>query len=121
MARVVITPHEMGRVNEAMTAVTTASLFVAVDASAGAEFAMSGRDDKTLLLVQNAATSAKTVTVKAGNGIQGVNDEVLSVPAGINLIKLESGRFKFVTGDNKGKIVLKAAASGVQYGIVALI
>lgn len=79
------------------------------------------KDDQTVLVLNNTDSTAKTVTIKAGNGIQGVNDEVLTVPAGINLIKLESGRFKFVTGDNKGKIVLKAAASGVQYGIVALI
>lgn len=79
------------------------------------------KDDQTVLVLNNTGTSAATVTIKAGNGLQGVNDEVLTVPAGINLIKLESGRFKFVTGDNKGKIVVNAAASGVQYGIVALI
>ena len=93
----------------------------ALTAATETPVAFDQKDDQTVLVLNNTGTSAATVTIKAGNGIQGVNDEVLSVPAGINLIKLESGRFKFVTGTNKGKIVLKAAASGVQYGIVAMI
>lgn len=121
MARVVITPHEMGRVNEAMTAVTTASLFVAVDASAGAEFAMSGRDDKTLLLVQNAATSAKTVTVKAGNGIQGVNDLTVSVPASsTTALVLDSGRYKNVSGDDRGKVIVMGASADIKLAVIVL-
>lgn len=93
----------------------------ALTAATETPIAFDQKDDQAVLVLNNTGSSPATVTIKAGNGIQGVNDEVLTVPAGINLIKLESGRFKFVTGDNKGKIVLKAAASGVQYGIVALI
>lgn len=121
MARVVITPHEMGRVNEAMTAVASASLFAAVDAAAGAEFAMSGRDDKTLLLVQNAATSAKTVTVKAGNGIQGVNDLTVSVPASsTTALVLDSGRYKNVSGDDRGKVIVMGASADIKLAVIVL-
>lgn len=121
MARVVITPHEMGRVNEAMTAVASASLFAAVDAAAGAEFAMSGRDDKTLLLVQNAATSAKTVTVKAGNGIQGVNDLTVSVPASsTTALVLDSGRYKNVSGADRGKVIVMGASADIKLAVIVL-
>ena len=107
MARVVITSHEVGKVNEAMAAVANTALFTAVDASDGAEFAMSGRDDKTLLLVQNSATSEGTVTVKAGNGIQGVNDLIVTIPASsTTALVLDSGRYKNVSGPSKGKVIV---------------
>ena len=62
------------------------------------------RDDKIVLVV--VATAATTLTVKAGNSIQGVADLNLTVPVGTSLLKLESGRFKNVSGENKGKIVV---------------
>ena len=61
--------------------------------------------DEHITLVLRADSETK-LTVKAGNGIQGVTDLVLTVPAGISLVKLESGRFKNVSGENKGKIVV---------------
>jgi hypothetical protein len=104
-----------------MTAVASASLFAAVDAAAGAEFAMSGRDDKTLLLVQNAATSAKTVTVKAGNGIQGVNDLTVSVPASsTTALVLDSGRYKNVSGDDRGKVIVMGASADIKLAVIVL-
>lgn len=75
-------------------------------------------DDKMILVIQ--ATAATTLTVKAGNGIQGVADHALAVPVGVSLVKLESGRFKNVSGDNKGKIVVNAAAA-VSVGTVAIV
>ncbi len=71
------------------------------------EFA--GRDDKTILVI-NASADCK-LTVKAGNGIQGVSDMTLDVKKGVNLLKLESGRFKNVSGENKGKIVLNSTGT----------
>ena len=64
----------------------------------------SENDDKVILVVE--ATAATKLTIKAGNGIQGVCDQTLDVPVGVSLVKLESGRFKNVTGENKGKIVV---------------
>lgn len=66
----------------------------------------SGNDDKLVLVLQNTGSAATNITIKAGDSIQGLNDLTLSVPVGINLVQLESGRFKNVTGTNKGKIVV---------------
>ena len=93
----------------------------ALTAATETPIAFDQRDDQTVLVLNNTGSAAVTVTIKAGNGLQGVNDEVLTVPAGINLIKLESGRFKNVSGEHKGTIVVKAAAANVSYGIVAMI
>lgn len=75
-------------------------------------------DDKTVLVIN--ATSATKLTVKAGNGIQGVCDLELDVPVGVSLVKLESGRFKFVTGENKGKIVVVSEGTP-KVGVAALV
>ena len=67
-------------------------------------------DDKLVLLLEAAALA--TVTVQAGGGIQGVNDLSVSVPAGGSvLLALESGRFKQVSGSNKGRLVLDTTAA----------
>lgn len=76
------------------------------------------RDDKMILVIS--ASADTTLTVKAGNGIQGVADLALTVPTGTNLIKLESGRFKNVTGENKGKIVVVSPGTP-SVGIAALV
>lgn len=78
----------------------------------------SENDDKMILVVN--AANATTLTVKAGNGIQGVCDLTLNVPVGVSLVKLESGRFKFVTGENKGKIVVVSAGTP-KVGVAALV
>lgn len=75
-------------------------------------------DDKMILVI--VATAGTTLTVKAGNGIQGVADKVLTVPVGTSLVKLESGRFKNVSGTNKGKIVVRSAGTP-KVGVVALV
>lgn len=97
--------------NVALTALTAGT-------AAALEFSES--DDKIVLVVQNSEDDATDLTVKAGNGIQGVCDLVLSVPTGVSLLKLESGRFKNVTGENKGKIVVVSTGTP-SVGIVALV
>lgn len=82
----------------------------AATASTEKALAWEGNDDRLILVINNESTQT-TMVVKAGNGIQGVNDETLTVGAGINLVKLDSGRFKNVTGTNKGKIVIKPSAA----------
>lgn len=82
-------------------------------------FDFNERDDKSVIIVNNTTSGDVTVTVKAGNGIQGVSDLVLTAKSGISVFKIESGRFKNVSGDNKGKIVLTSSGTpGVA--IVAL-
>lgn len=80
----------------------------------------SENDNKMILVIQNGGDSAVTLTVKAGNGIQGVGDLTLSAPKGVSLVKLESGRFKFISGDNKGKIVVVSTGTP-SVGVVALV
>ncbi|MBQ9760139.1 MAG: hypothetical protein IJW16_02190 [Clostridia bacterium] len=92
----------------------------ALTASTPTAIEWSENDQKMILVINNAGSAATTLTVKAGNGIQGVNDSVLTVPKGISLVKLESGRFKNVTGENKGKIVVVAAAA-LSVGVCAMV
>ena len=76
------------------------------------------KDEHTVLVI-NAATQTN-LTVKAGNGIQGVTDLVLTVPQGVSLVKLESGRFKNVSGANKGKVIVVSTGTP-SVGVVALV
>ena len=90
--------------------------------SANTETALEWKEDdhKTVLVINNTGSNPATFTVLAGNGIQGAADLIVSAAAGINLIKLDSGRFKNVSGDNKGKIIVKSSAA-VSVGVVALV
>lgn len=86
--------------------------------TAGKTLDFTGKDDKIAIILQNTGSSAVDVTVEAGNGLQGVTDIKVSVPAGIKVVRLDSGEFKKVSGDNKGCIVLKG--TGVNAGAVEL-
>lgn len=98
-------------------------LNVTTEALAGATtdkaLAWNGNDDRLILVVENSGSTDGSITIKAGDGIQGVNDLTLTAKAGINLVKLDSGRFKNVTGTNKGKIVVRGAAS-IKVAVVEL-
>ena len=76
------------------------------------------KDEHTVLVINAAAQT--DLTVKAGNGIQGVTDLVLTVPKGVSLVKLESGRFKNVSGANKGKVIVVSTGTP-SVGVVALV
>lgn len=76
------------------------------------------RDDKMVLVIE--ASAATTLTIKAGNGLQAVNDHTVNVPKGISLMKLESGRFKLVNGENKGKIAVVSPGTP-KVAVVSLI
>lgn len=91
--------------------------FTALSADTEKAIEWSENDHKMTLVIK--ADDATKLTVLAGNGIQGVADLVVDVPEGISLIKLESGRFKNVSGDNKGKIVIKSTGTP-SVGVVAL-
>lgn len=78
----------------------------------------SENDQKMILVIS--ATASTTLTVKAGNGIQGVADLLLTIPEGVSLVKLESGRFKNVSGTNKGKIVVNSTGTP-KVGVAALV
>ena len=78
-------------------------------------------DHKTVLVFQNTATAEATVTIKAGNGIQGVADIVATIPASaVQAVVVESGAHKFVTGENKGKLAVIPSAATLKLGVVVL-
>lgn len=112
MARVTINPIEISRYSEFKDAGAYANLLTAIDATDGAAITLDGHDERCVLLVQNSGSSATNVTVRAGNGLQGVSDLVYSVPqSNLALIVLESGKFKNVSGDNKGKVIINGSAA----------
>ena len=76
------------------------------------------RDDHVVFCV--VAESATDLTVKAGNGIQGVCDMKLTVPKGTSLFKLESGFYKIMSGANKGKVAVVSTGTP-KVGAVALV
>lgn len=80
----------------------------------GAYFEMSERDDRYFVLIQNTCSTSsaadKTVTIKAGNGIQGVND-LAKTDLGngeYTWLQIESGRFKNVTENATLKVLSSA-------------
>lgn len=119
MARTVLNVHELDERNTFATAFTT--LVQAVDATDGAELTMEGDDDKYLLLLQNSASAAKSVTVKKGNGLQGVADLTETLAASsYTAIVLESGHFKNVSGADKGKVVITGGSADVKVAVFRL-
>lgn len=90
----------------------------ATSATFGAYFTMDGKDEQYLILVENGDSDGATdltVTVKAGNGIQGVAD-VVKTDLGngeFTLIQLDSGRFKNVT-ENETLKELSSATTADQ-------
>ena len=70
--------------------------------------ARAGQDERFCLLVQNGASAAVGVQVKAGDGIRAsVGDLLAVVEAGkTGLIQLDSARFKQLSGENKGKFLV---------------
>ena len=75
MAITKITPVKLADVNTISGGITFTAATSATD---GFEIPFGGDDFKTLILVQNTeASDAKGITVKMGNGIQGVADLAL--------------------------------------------
>lgn len=84
-------------------------------ATYGGYFAMNGKDEKYLIFLQNVAASGddKTVTIKAGNGLQGVND-IAKADLGYGeytIICIDSGRFKNVAENETLKALSSATAA----------
>lgn len=74
---------------------------------------MSGADYKTAVYFRNEGGSAVKITIPVGDGIQGVGDDIeFNVAAsGTAFVVVDSGAYKHVSGDNKGKLVGKASAA----------
>lgn len=91
----------------------------------GAVVTFDKNDQKILLLLKNNVTNVThTAVIKAGNGLQGVSDlEVTLEGSAESCVVLESGRYKNVSGDNKGKVnvVSKEATSANQIEVRAIV
>ena len=108
---------------DAFTEETDNTDFAAVASSDKiAYFEASGRDEQFVVGVYNNASTDKTVTIKAGNGLQSeFGDLTFSIAAQkIAWVVLSSGRFKNVTGDNKGNIVIEGASTDIQLKVIRL-
>jgi hypothetical protein len=107
---------------DAFTEETDNTDFVAVDNDKFAYFEASGRDEQFVVGVYNNANTDKTVTIKAGNGLQSeFGDLTFSITTKkIAWVVLSSGRFKNVTGENKGKIVIEGASTDIQLKVIRL-
>lgn len=104
---------------EALATMPTAA---AVDAKDGALIPWDAADGKLLILIENAASAPKSVTIKSGGGLQGVGDLTLSLSASAKTaIMLDSGKYKQVKGDNKGKLVITGEDANVKVAALQLI
>lgn len=116
MAATAITLQALTDRNSFAAAALKTALTAAVDATNGALITWNARDDKILVLVENVhASASKSVTIKGGDGIQGGPDLTLAIAAAsYTFVSLDSGRFKNVTGTNKGKVVITGTSADIQ-------
>lgn len=91
--------------------------FVAAESVAdGFAIDFSAQDERTVLLFQGSGN----VTIKQGNGIQGVTDLEPFTIDGLAAFRLDSGAFKNVTGDDKGHVVAIPSATSVKAAVIRL-
>lgn len=104
MAATAITPTVLTDFNKAENLPATA----AVAANEGALIAFNKADQKGLIILENSNTQATaTAKIVKGNGLQGTTDLSITIPAsGKKIISIESMKFKNMTGDNKGKVLV---------------
>ena len=122
MAAAEITPIKLTSFNT-FTEETETTAFKAINASDGAYFVMAKGGDKYVIGIKNAASSAveKTITIKAGNGLQGTNDISLELAQNeIAWVVLDSGKFKNVYGVNKGKVILTGTSDDLKVKVIEL-
>lgn len=87
--------------------------FTAIDAADGIYIKYADAvDERIAVLLQNTAAAEATVTAKKGDGIQGVVDSAMTVPAsGFSAVNLESGAFEITSGTYKGYVHLTGPAT----------
>ncbi len=83
------------------------------------EFVFDQRDDNYILFVKNASsTTNATLTVYKGDGVFGGANAVLTVGKGESgIFALDSGRHMFVSGDDKGKVIIKCSSTDVTLSV----
>ena len=88
---------------------TAAPTFATCATNEGAYITFDKDDQKILLEIKNQITNAThTAVIVAGNGLQGTADVEFTLAASTEVVTvLESGKFVNVSGDNKGKVIVK--------------
>lgn len=122
MAAVKINPIKLTSFNT-ITKETADTDFAAIDALDGAYFVMAKGGDKYVIGIKNAVSSeaSKTITIKAGNALQGTNDISLALAKDeIAWVVLDSGKFKNVYGENKGKVILTGTSTDLKVKVIEL-
>ncbi|MBR5316037.1 MAG: hypothetical protein IKU44_04520 [Firmicutes bacterium] len=76
----------------------------------------SAQDERTVALFKGTGT----VTIKQGNGIQGVVDCDTITINGLTVFRLDSGAYKNVTGADKGYVVAIPSANTVEAAVIRL-
>lgn len=99
-----------------------ATVAVATPADGAAVDFSNQSDGRILVILENANSSAaKTATIQAGDGIQGVADLEISIPASTKEgIVVESGCFVQNKGENKGKILVVAESTDIKVAAIEL-
>ncbi len=121
MATTAVTP-EVLTINTVDT--DALALTEATTAADGFLVPFTSADQKTLFVFYNAnaSTTARTFTIKAGDGIQGTTDLASgNVAAGkYALVVIESGKYKITSGTNKGKILVIPSHAELKMAAVVL-
>ena len=113
MARMVLSPITVDGFNKAV--VKPAIEAGAISPDEGAEISVAQDHLSGLLLVFKGGASARTVTIRAGNGVQAGADLEFNVGSDETVcICPESGRFKNMSGTDKGKIIIGVNGEGVS-------
>ena len=77
-------------------------------------------DGRTMVVVQNtSADTAYNITFSKGDGMQSVADVTASVAFGaVKVFFMNTGRFKFFKGTNKGKVLIVPANAAVKVKVI---
>ena len=88
---------------------TAAPTFATCATNEGAYITFDKDDQKILVKIKNQITNAThTAVIVAGNGLQGVADLEFTIAQSSEVVTvIESGKFVNVSGDNKGKVIVK--------------
>jgi len=117
MAVINVIPTVVGQ-NENGGEVTLTAITSTTD---GAVIDFKGQDSKIVVLIKNNGAAAQTATIKKGDSIHGVADYAVNIAAGKTFAySLESGKFKNVTGANKGKVIILGSTTDIQVGAILL-
>lgn len=95
-------------VNEATSNISASS----IDTTDGALIEFGGKDIRTLLILNTAASGGATITIKGGNGAKGIPDMTISLSQNdTKAIWIDSAYFMQVSGTNKGKVLVTTSAA----------